>query len=39
MRYVTVTSGQLDAAIRTAFGQQVGNKPAEKRNAESGFDT
>lgn len=24
MRYVTVTSGQLDAAIRQAFGQQVG---------------
>ena len=26
MRYVTVTSGQLDAAIRQAFGQQVGRK-------------
>jgi len=37
MRYVTVTSGQLDAAIRQAFGQQVGNAPAEKQNAESGF--
>ena len=23
MRYVIVTSGQLDAAIRQAFGQQV----------------
>jgi hypothetical protein len=41
-RYVTVTSGQLDAAIRQALGptnsgQQVDNKPAEKQNAESGF--
>ena len=24
LRYVPVTSGQLDAAIRQAFGQQVG---------------
>lgn len=39
MRYVTVTSGQLDAAIRQAFGQQVGNKSAETNNAESGFET
>jgi hypothetical protein len=36
---VTVTSGQLDAAIWQAFGQQVGNGPAEKQNAESGFET
>lgn len=39
MRYVTVTSGQLDAAIRQAFGQQVGNRSAEKQNTEVGFDT
>jgi site-specific recombinase XerD len=39
MRYVTVTGGQLDAAIRQAFGQQVGNKSAETNNAESGFET
>jgi site-specific recombinase XerD len=39
MRYVTVTSGQLDAAIRQAFGRQVGDSSAEKRNAEVGLDT
>jgi hypothetical protein len=33
------SSVQLDAAIRQAFGQQVGNKSAETNNAESGFDT
>jgi hypothetical protein len=37
MRYVTVTSGQLDAAIPQAFGRQVGNKSAETNDAESGF--
>jgi len=39
MRYVTVTSGQLDAAIRQAFGRQVGDSAAETNNAESGFET
>ncbi len=39
MRYVTVTSGQLDAAIRQAFGQQLANKSAETNDAESDFDT
>jgi hypothetical protein len=34
-----VTSGQLDAAIWQAFGQPVDNGPAEKKNAESGFQT
>jgi hypothetical protein len=32
MRYVTVTSGQLDAAIWQAFGQQVGNGPARPKS-------
>jgi site-specific recombinase XerD len=35
MRYVTVTSGQLDAAIRQAFGQRVGNGSAEAENLKS----
>jgi integrase len=35
MRYVTVTSGQLDAAIRQAFGQRVGNDSAETENSKS----
>jgi integrase len=35
MRYVTVTSGQLDAAIRQAFGQRVGNGSAEAENSKS----
>jgi site-specific recombinase XerD len=39
MRYVTVTSGQLDAAIRQAFGRQVGDRSTETNNAESGFET
>ena len=39
MRYVTVTSGPLDAAIRQAFGRQVGDSSAETNNAESGFET
>jgi hypothetical protein len=30
MRYVTVTSGQLDAS-----GRRLGNRPAEKNDAES----
>jgi len=38
MRYVTVTGDQLDAAIRQAFGQRVGNAPAEKNNAEPAVD-
>jgi hypothetical protein len=34
-----LTSAQLDAAIRQAFGQQVGDRSAETNNAESGFET
>jgi len=39
MRHMTMTSGQLDAAIRQALGQQVDNGSAETNNAEPGFDT
>jgi hypothetical protein len=31
MRYVTISGEQMDDAIRTAFGQQVGNEPSSKR--------
>jgi hypothetical protein len=38
-QFVARRTGQLDAAIRQAFGRQVGDSAAETNNAELGFDT